>query len=180
MGCTNLILPKATKPQSHPHPNLPPPDGGRNKVADTARGRLKPQTQFQATSSYEQATPKTSPPFFPVVLKKNKIAATTKGRLKQKSHFQTTSLHHSAKSLTLKRHNPKRAVYRKPFASSHFSKSSTLILPPFSSQSSLLTCLPLLYFAKKGPPSSYCICFGIRPVGGRLKRFDEYEGRLKT
>ena len=97
-----------------------------------------------------------------------------KGRLKQKSHFQTTSLHHSAKSLTLKRHNPKRAVYRKPFASSHFSKSSTLILPPFSSKSSLLTCLPLLYFAKTvGPPSSYCrqrcICFGIRPVGGRLK-----------
>ena len=86
-----------------PHPSLPPPDGGRNKVADTARGRLKPQTQFQATSSYEQATPKTSPPFFPVVLKKNKIAATTKGRLKQKSHFQTTSLYPSAKSLTLKR-----------------------------------------------------------------------------
>ena len=38
MGCTNLISPQATKP---PHPNLPPPDGGRNKVADTARGRLK-------------------------------------------------------------------------------------------------------------------------------------------
>ncbi|WP_198006991.1 hypothetical protein [Neisseria sp. GT4A_CT1] len=34
-GCTSLILPKAGKP--------PPssPDGGRNKVADTARGRLK-------------------------------------------------------------------------------------------------------------------------------------------
>ena len=61
----------------------------------------------------------------------------------------------------------------------------TLILPPFSSKSSLLTCLPLLYFTKTvGPPSSYCrqrcICFGIRPVGGRLKRFDECEGRLKT
>ena len=35
MGCTSLILPKAAKP--------PPssPDRGRNKVADTARGRLK-------------------------------------------------------------------------------------------------------------------------------------------
>ena len=71
-----------------------------------------------------------------------------KGRLKQKSHFQTTSLYHSVKSLTLKRRNLKRTIYRKPFASSHFSKSSTLILPPFSSKSSLLTCLPLLYFAK--------------------------------
>ena len=105
-----------------------------------------------------------------------------KGRLKQKSHFQTTSLHHSAKSLTLKRTIPNGRL-TKPFASSHFSKSSTLILPPFSSKSSLLTCLPLLYFAKTGPPSSYCrqrcICFGIRPVGGRLKRFDECEGRLK-
>ena len=53
------------KPQSHPHPNLPPPDGGRNKVADTARGRLKPQTQFQTTSSYEQTTPNTPSPSFP-------------------------------------------------------------------------------------------------------------------
>ena len=38
MGCTNLILPQAAKP---PHPNFPPPDGGRNKVADTVKGRLK-------------------------------------------------------------------------------------------------------------------------------------------
>ena len=38
MGCTNLIC---LKPRSHPHPNLSPPDGGRNKVADTVKGRLK-------------------------------------------------------------------------------------------------------------------------------------------
>ena len=25
------------KPQNHPHPNLPPPDGGRNRIADTAK-----------------------------------------------------------------------------------------------------------------------------------------------
>ncbi|EFC87526.1 hypothetical protein NEIMUCOT_06030 [Neisseria mucosa ATCC 25996] len=49
-----------------PHPSLPPPDGGRNKVADTARGRLKPQKiQFQTTFSYKQITPSTSPPSFP-------------------------------------------------------------------------------------------------------------------
>ncbi len=34
MGCTNLIFPN---PQSHPHPSLPPPDGGRNRIADTAK-----------------------------------------------------------------------------------------------------------------------------------------------
>ena len=34
MGCTNLIFPK---PQSHPHPSLPPPDGGRDKVADKSK-----------------------------------------------------------------------------------------------------------------------------------------------
>ena len=25
------------KPQNHPHPSLPPPDGGRNRIADTAK-----------------------------------------------------------------------------------------------------------------------------------------------
>jgi len=31
----------AVHPQATPHPNLPPPDGGRDQVAVTERGRLK-------------------------------------------------------------------------------------------------------------------------------------------
>ena len=46
MGCTSF----------HPHPNLPPPDGGRNKVADTARGRLKLKAWFQTTFSFFAST----------------------------------------------------------------------------------------------------------------------------
>ena len=46
MGCTNLIFPKQ---KSHPHPSLPPPDGGRNKVAVAAKSRLKPKSCFQTT-----------------------------------------------------------------------------------------------------------------------------------
>ncbi|EIG29360.1 hypothetical protein HMPREF1051_2612 [Neisseria sicca VK64] len=39
MGCTNLIFPK---PQSHPHPNLLPPDGGEGtELLINRRGRLK-------------------------------------------------------------------------------------------------------------------------------------------
>ena len=40
MGCTNLIFPK---PQSHPHPNLLPPDGGGEgtELLIRQRGRLK-------------------------------------------------------------------------------------------------------------------------------------------
>ena len=35
---TTLIFPKQ---KSHPHPSLPPPDGGRDRVADAVRGLLK-------------------------------------------------------------------------------------------------------------------------------------------
>ena len=49
MDHTNLIFPKQ---KSHPHPSLPPPDGGRDKVADTAKGRLKFKTWFQTTFSF--------------------------------------------------------------------------------------------------------------------------------
>ena len=34
MDHTNLIFPKQ---KSHPHPSLPPLDGGRNRIADTAK-----------------------------------------------------------------------------------------------------------------------------------------------
>ena len=49
-GCTSLILPKAGKP--------PPssPDGGRNKVADMVRGRLKLKAWFQTTFSFFAST----------------------------------------------------------------------------------------------------------------------------
>ena len=57
-GCTNLILPKAAKP---PHPNLPPQDGGRDKVADTVKGRLKLKIWFQTTSSHNQNMLNTPP-----------------------------------------------------------------------------------------------------------------------
>ncbi|EGQ78073.1 hypothetical protein HMPREF9418_0487 [Neisseria macacae ATCC 33926] len=41
-------MPYICKP---PHPNLPPPDRGRDKVAVTERGRLKNLSQsFQTTS----------------------------------------------------------------------------------------------------------------------------------
>ena len=59
-GCTNLILPKATKPPPPPPPppppNLPPPDGGRNKITDTVKGRLKPKTWFQTTFFFFAST----------------------------------------------------------------------------------------------------------------------------
>ena len=58
MGCTNLLLLKTTKP---PHPNLPPPDGGRDKVADTVKGRLKLKIWFQMTSSHNQNMLNTPP-----------------------------------------------------------------------------------------------------------------------
>ena len=46
-GCTNLIFPKQ---KSHPHPNLPPPDGGRTKVADKSkRSSENKDFRFQTT-----------------------------------------------------------------------------------------------------------------------------------
>ena len=33
--------PYAVYPQATPHPSLPPPDGGRDRVAVTEKGRLK-------------------------------------------------------------------------------------------------------------------------------------------
>jgi len=62
MGCTNLILPQAAKP---PHPNLPPPDGGRDKVTAAARGRLKSKIWFQTTFFHNQTSASTPPPSFP-------------------------------------------------------------------------------------------------------------------
>ena len=53
------------KPQSHPHPNLPPPDGGRNKVADTVKGCLKFKAWFQTTFFNNQTSANTPPPSFP-------------------------------------------------------------------------------------------------------------------
>ena len=50
MGCTNLILPQAAKP---PHPNLPPPDGGRDKAAVAeARRRSRRRISHSEASSF--------------------------------------------------------------------------------------------------------------------------------
>ena len=112
-----------------------------------------------------------------------------KGRLKQKSHFQTTSLYPSAKSLTLKRHNPKRAAYHsrlrpavcvQPFLQDFDADFAAVFFP--------IELVDLFAFAVFRQDGSRRVCivgsgayaFGIRSVGGRLKRFDEYEGRLKT
>ena len=53
VGCANLISPQAAKP---PHPSRPPPDGGRNKIADTVKGRLKFKAWFQTTFFHNQTT----------------------------------------------------------------------------------------------------------------------------
>ena len=49
---------------SHPHPSLPPPDGGRDQVAVTERGRLKNLSQsFQTTSLYSDTLNPLSPQY---------------------------------------------------------------------------------------------------------------------
>ena len=41
----------SSETQSHPYPNLPPLDWGRNRIADTVKGRLKIGIyEFQMTS----------------------------------------------------------------------------------------------------------------------------------
>ena len=42
----------ASSHEATPILTFPPPDGGRNKVADTTKGRLKPKAWFQTTSSF--------------------------------------------------------------------------------------------------------------------------------
>ena len=51
MDHTNLIFPKQ---KSHPHPSLPPPDGGRNRIADKSkRSSENKDFRFQITSFNE-------------------------------------------------------------------------------------------------------------------------------
>ena len=51
MDHTNLIFPKQ---KSHPHPSLPPPDGGRNRIADKSkRSSENKDFRFQMTSFNE-------------------------------------------------------------------------------------------------------------------------------
>ena len=51
MDHTNLIFPKQ---KNHPHPSLPLPDGGRDKVADKSkRSSENKDFRFQTTSFNE-------------------------------------------------------------------------------------------------------------------------------